>query len=392
MKNQHLLFVSFFVALLLLFSQKTNAQFDFIVEPCADSAAVIALVDTVFLAGMPPESIANITFYGNPTSVGYYTGGYFLGFDSDKGMIMTNGKSDDADKSNTCNTSQNASTNNNGVNADPDLDKLSGGPSYDACIIEFDYKSADDTVRFNYVFASEEYHEYVFQYFNDMFGFFLSGPGIEGPYSNNAEYVALIPNSTTGVTINTVNFGKGNQTCTGKPTGCTNCELLIDNSQSSDPAFNKLVYDAFTKPLVASLRIAQGEWQHIKMAIGDGSDAYFDSGVMLEKGSFTTSKLVGIEDLPTLKKEKRLQSAPNPFSRHTTISAQWDCNCDIRIEVYNNTGQRVKVLKSAYSQADAIQLQWIGDDENGMLLPPVIYNVLLFLNGVKTESLRVMKN
>jgi len=202
---------------------------------------------------------------------------------STKAMIMTNGKSDDADKSNICNSAQNASTNNSGVENDPDLQLLSGASAHDGCIIEFDYKSTDDTVRFNYVFASEEYHDYVNGLVNDMFGFFLSGPGITGPYSNNSEYVALIPETFTGVTINTVNFGKGGITCTGKPTGCTNCEWLKDNSQMSDPAFNRFVYDALTKPLVAKLGIQAGEWNHIKMAIGDGGDAIYDSGVLLEK-------------------------------------------------------------------------------------------------------------
>lgn len=391
MKKAYLFGTLLFISAFLFISQKANAQFDFIVEPCSDSAAVIALVDTVFLAGMPPESIANITFYGDPTSVGYFRGGYFLGFESPRGIIMTNGKSDDADKSNVCNSSQNASTNINGIENDPDLQLLSGGTAHDGCIIEFDYKSADDTVRFNYVFASEEYHDFVFATFNDMFGFFLSGPGIVGPYSNNAEYVALIPDTFTGVTINTVNFGTGEVTCTGKPPGCTNCEWLKDNSQSSDPAFNKFVYDAYTKPLVAKLGIQAGEWQHIKMAIGDGGDAIYDSGVLLEKGSFTTRLILGDLEIKPVKTEKLMQAAPNPFISSTSISAHWERSANVRIEIYNNAGQRVKVLKSGYSQAGTIQIQWTGDDQNGNALPSGIYNVVMFLDGNHVESLRIIK-
>lgn len=392
MKKAHFLMTTFYVAFLLMVAQQANAQFDFFIEPCTDSAEVIALVDTVFLAGMPPESIMNITFHGDPTAVGYYRGGYFLGFDSDRGMIMTNGKSDDADKSNICNTEQNASTDNGGTEGDSDLEQLSGVASHDGCIIEFDFKPTADTVRFNYVFASEEYHEYVFASFNDMFGFFLSGPGISGPYSNGAVYVALIPNSTTGVTINTVNFGKGGRTCTGKPSGCTNCEWLIDNSQNTDPAFNKLVYDAYTKPLEAKLGIQQHEWNHIKMAIGDGGDPIYDSGVMLEKGSFTTRVLTGIGDSQANETEELLRAAPNPFSSSTSITALCRKTGNVRIEVYNSSGQRVKVLNSGHPGADALQMQWQGDDENGNILPPGIYNLLLLWDGVKVESLRILKN
>ncbi len=390
MKKVYVFSTLLFVSTLLI-SQKAHAQFDFVVEPCADSAAVIALVDTVFLAGMPPESIANITFYGDPTSVGYYSDGHFLGFETTKGMIMTNGKSDDADKSNICNSAQNASTNNSGVENDPDLELLSGASAHDGCIIEFDYKSTDDTVRFNYVFASEEYHDYVTGLVNDMFGFFLSGPGITGPYTYDAKFVALIPGSSTGVAVNTINFGHGGLTCTGKPTGCTNCEWLKDNSQMSDPAFNRFVYDALTKPLVAKLGIQAGEWNHIKMAIGDGGDAIYDSGVLLEKGSFTTRLITDVSEILPNKTQKLLQVAPNPFDESTLISAQWEYSANVRIEIYSNTGQCVKMLKLGNSSTDNIQIQWYGRDQNGNILPSGIYHVLMFLDGIKVESLRIMK-
>ena len=59
-----------------------------------------------------PQTIANIQFYGNPSSVGYFRGGYFLGFEKPEGIILTSGYADNADKSNICNTDQNASVNN----------------------------------------------------------------------------------------------------------------------------------------------------------------------------------------------------------------------------------------------------------------------------------------
>ena len=294
MRKNYFLVNLLLISLIFGIPQKATAQYDFVVQPCADSAAVVALFDSVFFSQLPPQTIANITFRGDPSSVGYFTGGFFLGFEKPSGIIMTNGKSDDADKSNVCNTEQNASTNNSGVNGDPDLEQLGGVVSYDGCIIEFDYKPTTDTVHFNYVFASEEYHEYVNASFNDMFGFFVSGPGISGPYLNNAEYIALIPETSIGVAINTVNFGKGGITCTGKPNGCKNCEWFKDNSQNTDPAFNKLVYDGLTKPLVAKRGLQQGNWFHLKIAISDGGDAIYDSGVLLEEGSFFTGSMKAI--------------------------------------------------------------------------------------------------
>ncbi|MCF6171861.1 MAG: choice-of-anchor L domain-containing protein [Bacteroidales bacterium] len=273
MKKLYFISALLMYALFLGVPQKATAQFDFIVEVCADSQAVVDLVDTVFLAGVNPQSVANITFYGDPSSVGYFKGGYFLGFKRPQGIVMTNGKADDVDKSNECSPPVvNANTNNNGVDGDPDLEQLAGVNSYDGCIIEFDFKPTADTVRFNYVFASEEYHDYVNVSYNDMFGFFLSGPGITGPFSNDADNIALVPGTNIGVSINTINFGSGGVTCTGKPNGCKNCEWFKDNSQTTDPAFSKFVYDGLTKSLIAKAGMEQCEWYHIKLAISDGGD------------------------------------------------------------------------------------------------------------------------
>ena len=296
MKKLYFISILLLTVLLIGTSQKATAQFDFVVTPCADSQAVVDLVDTVFLAGVNPQSVANITFYGDPSSVGYFKGGYFLGFKRPQGIIMTNGKSDDADKSNICNSAQNASTNNGGVENDQDLEDISNTSAHDGCIIEFDFKPTADTVRFNYVFASEEYHDYVGGTVNDMFGFFLSGPGISGPYLNDADNIALIPGTSTAVSINTVNFGAGGITCTGKPSGCKNCEWFKDNSQSSDPAFTKFVYDALTEALAAKAGMQQCEWYHIKLAIGDGGDAIYDSGVLLEGGSFNAGNVEAVTE------------------------------------------------------------------------------------------------
>ncbi len=285
------------LTLVLFTSAQTGyAQFTFKVTPCQTQADVLALIDTVFLAGVNPQAISNITFTGDPTAVGYFTSAYFTGFHTPQGIILTTGHSDDADKSNICNSAANANTNNNGPNNDPDLSQASGGGSVnDACIIEFDFRPTADTVRFNYVFASEEYHDYVFQ-FNDVFGFFLSGDGLSGPYTNNAVNIAIIPGTNLPVTINNVNFGKGGVTCTGKPSGCTNCQFMVDNSQQDDPAFNQFVYDGYTTALTAKSAVTQCQWYHIKIAISDIQDAAFDSGVLLEKGSFNPGNVTEVTD------------------------------------------------------------------------------------------------
>ena len=280
------------IILLFGFTEKANAQIGdpFEVIPCTTYDDVIALIDSTFLNNVPNYAKKDITFYGDPTSVGYFKNGYFFGFDNGygKGIVFTSGKAESADTPNICNSAANANSNNNGVENDADLTSLAGGTtSHDVAIIEFKFKPSADTIRFNYVFSSEEYHDYVFASFNDVFGFFLLREGDSlGPYTDNAKNIALIPGTHTAVSINSINFGAGGKTCTGKPSGCTNCEFFIDNSQQSNPHFDELVYDAYTTSLPAKSYVEQCGWYTIRLKVGDAGDSAFDTGVFLESGSF----------------------------------------------------------------------------------------------------------
>ncbi len=168
-----------------------------------------------------------------------------------------------------------------GTGSDPDLVAISGSSINDKAVLEFDFIPTGDTLRFRYVFGSEEYPEWICS-FNDAFGFFLSGPGIVGPYSNNSANIALIPGTTTPVTINNVNNGLNNNP---NSPGCPaqNPEYYIDNGFGG-----QVVYDGMTVVLTAFALVQCGETYHIKLAIGDALDTAFDSGVFLEAGSFTS--------------------------------------------------------------------------------------------------------
>jgi hypothetical protein len=91
------------------------------------------------------------------------------------------------------------------------------------CAIEFDFVATGDTVRFNYVFGSDEYLGWVNSQYNDIFGFFLSGPGINGPYADNAINLAEVPDTDPqlAITISSVN-------------DVTNSAYYIDNPAPHD--------------------------------------------------------------------------------------------------------------------------------------------------------------
>ncbi|MEZ4720793.1 MAG: choice-of-anchor L domain-containing protein [Flavobacteriales bacterium] len=160
-----------------------------------------------------------------------------------------------------------------GGGSDPDLVTISGVSIYDAAILEFDFVPAGDSLGFNYVFASEEYNEYVGGGVNDAFGFFLSGPGISGTFSNGAVNLAIVPGTAVPVSINTINLGSYG-------TYYVNNDTLGQGT---------IEYDGLTVLMRAEYSVNCGDTYHIKLAIGDGGDPVLDSGVFLEGGSFSSN-------------------------------------------------------------------------------------------------------
>ena len=179
---------------------------------------------------------------------------------------------------------------------DPDLALLSGVLISDATVLEFDFVPTGNAIEFRFVFASEEYPEYVCALVNDAFGFFLSGPGINGPYSNNAVNLAQIPGTSVPVTINTLTAGAAGDPLNGcDPLNCAAADpnWVANSAYYVDNFFgNTITYDGMTSVLTASAQVQCGQTYHIKLAIGDGGDDAYDSAVFLEGGSFASAQPV----------------------------------------------------------------------------------------------------
>lgn len=144
------------------------------------------------------------------------------------------------------------------------------------CEFTFDIIPLGDTLKFDYMFASEEYNEFVGSDFNDVFGFFITGPNPEGGNFTNRN-IAIIPTTGEVVAINTVNNGvaQPNGTLNGP---CKNCEYFQDNANGSVVA-----YDGFTKNLRAISRVTPCQTYRLKLVVADASDGTYDSGVFIEK-------------------------------------------------------------------------------------------------------------
>ena len=186
------------------------------------------------------------------------------------------------------------------VSGDPDLNaiNLSNNNISNGVILEFDFVPEGDTLSFSYIFSSAEYSSFTCSSFNDVFGFFISGPGISGPYSNNAINIATIPGTNTPVGINTVNSGNitSSNCFNANPNYQQDSQYWTSSFNSvynSSPAISGSVgspnFNGSTIELTANASVICGETYHIKLAISNVSDQSYNSGVFLKAGSFSSA-------------------------------------------------------------------------------------------------------
>lgn len=226
------------------------------------------------------DNVSNIQNIGNLNGIGYFSNGADI-FDIEDGIILATGNISNALGPNAY---IDRSSNFHDSNGDADLAQLATGAIKDVVGIEFDFIPLDSFIEFTYVFASEEYCEFVGSAFNDVFGFFISGPGINGSFSNNGENVAFVPGTTQYVSVNTINHSHNNDYYIDNlnQAGADRCNVPFVNQ----PNVNRIEYDGFTTPLSALLKLYPCETYHIKMVIGDVKDHFYDSAVFLKAGSF----------------------------------------------------------------------------------------------------------
>jgi gliding motility-associated-like protein len=207
-----------------------------------------------------------------------------LGLDS--GIVLTNGRAATINNIWGVNgPSGSLASTNDFFSGDPTLTALCGRQTYDACILEFDVIPQGDSLRFNYVFSSEEYISAVCGSYNDVFAFFISGPGISGSYN-----MALVPGTNIPVAINSINNGIPGSVgslvnCTDMGPGSPFTTFYVDNSTGTT-----LTHKGFTTVLQAGHAVTRCGKYHLKMAIADAGNAIYDSGVFLEAGSLETNR------------------------------------------------------------------------------------------------------
>lgn len=291
----------------ITFSSQVNAQFS--TSNSAPYNSVNYLINNVFAGGN--VNISNITSYGAASQIGYFSGNTVIGMDS--GIVLSTGTINEL-----CNgTCPNASTtpgapgtangvnfgfpwmgattgsvtNNNLYNVSASVPGLLGFGSSpndvnDAAAISFDFVPTLDTMRFKFIFASKEWPSFPCSSYNDVFGFFVSGPGITGTYfsppgfPNGAENFANVPGTSIPITITSINAAGYS------PASCTNsyASYFVPNVAATSGM------DAhYTTIMEVEFPVQACQTYNFTMAIADGSDGALSSFVMLEANSFLST-------------------------------------------------------------------------------------------------------
>lgn len=232
----------------------------------------------------PGVIVSNEQLFSSAIGQGIFTGnGGSMGFDN--GIVLTSGRAVDAEGPNS-QVFPNATSFVTGQPGDPLLTQAAGAPTQDRCELRFDVIPLSDTLTFRYVFASEEYPEYVCSGFNDVFGFYVSGPNPQGGNYNN-QNVAIIPGSSLPVAINTVNPGvAGSQ---GTPNGCVSLAYSAFYVSNNVQGQGTIEYDGHTIVLRALIPVVKCQTYTLRLMVADAGDGLWDSGVFLESGSLQSN-------------------------------------------------------------------------------------------------------
>ncbi len=228
--------------------------------PIDTSATAMQMAQEIFGAGV---NVVSASYTGDSRSSGIFTDGDTVApgvTPGDSGVILSTGRARDITNSTgQANQSGSTTTNTWGVNNDPGFNALAGGRTYDAAWLDIDFIPTGDTLKMQFVFASDEYPEWVNSIYND----------IVGVWSNGTPVDLAVGNGDTDP-------GNVNQTNTQN--------LYIDNTGS---AYNTEM-DGFTVTMTLTIPVNPGVVNSLRIGIADVGDSSYDSNLLIAGSSMQT--------------------------------------------------------------------------------------------------------
>jgi hypothetical protein len=175
------------------------------------------------------------------------------------------------------------------LDGDAQLQAIAGQPIFDVCHIEIDIIPEGNEIRFPFTFASEEYPTFVNSTFNDAFGFFITSNEPDG-FNYTDVNLAVIPTTTTPVTINTINWGNVGGGVVSNPdfyyhnvNQSLGANIANPTLYPISPNGQFIAFNGLTRNLAAVTAVDPCKSYTIKLKIGDGGDGTLDSGVFIER-------------------------------------------------------------------------------------------------------------
>lgn len=344
-------------------SKKAGAFIDVNVPTYAPSAfSIDQLVKNVLISGgsvCAAPNVSNVTISPNqlPTDTerawGYFHKGT-TNFPFTDGVVLVSGKARRAGNGLESSTLGDMVP-GAGIN-DPDLVAAINPPDVlkDVVSLEFDFVPNSNQVKFNYLFASEEYTSgFPCGDFADGFALLLKKVG-DPTYEN----LAILPNGAGPVSVlNIVPPGVG---CDGE----TINEQYFGGLNTQNIETN---FIGRTVPLTAVATVVPGQTYHFKMVMADAVDTNYDSAVFLQGGSFDIGMTI-------------VDSNGNPLGDTLNM-------CD-------NTPQ---TLKAQVTAVPGMTYKWY---KNGVVIPnatsavyiatsPGVYEVRTFVSGTECQKANI---
>ncbi len=351
------------------------------------------LVQTVLLKEGSGIIISNVQFTGLKQSMASFIN------ESpeeliDAGLILSTGDVFDAIGPN---KAKNTGSRGSG-RSDQDLQAIATGVVTDAVVLEFDLIALRDSIVFTYVFASEEYPEYVDKGVNDVFGFFIYEIGGNHIRPLN---IARLPISRKKVTIDNVNHRRNHNYFLKSDFLDAHTDEFWRDHKSMMMRARIFEYDGFTVPLQAIARLKEGKKYHLKIAIADVGDRNYDSAVLIKANSFSSKgEKVESADSIVLAEVKSKMNDISSITFNDNLSFSLLLNFDIDdSKILPESIVPLEKLSELLGNFQDIKLQIIGHtDSDGTAQSNLelskrraktVYSYLI-MNGVKRERLSTL--
>ncbi len=195
----------------------------------------------------PGVTVSNASYRGAPGASGFFAGAQ-ASIGLVNGVVLSTGDVNDIMGPN----NEDGRSWVHGTPGDSALDALVAPfRTEDAAILEFDLVTPHSTISIDYVFASEEYNEFVNSDYNDVVAIFVNGV--------NCANVNGRP-----VAVNTINAG-------------SSPNLYVDNTAGT----RSTQMDGMTVPLSCVAAVNPNTPNRVRIAIADTSDPILDAAVFI---------------------------------------------------------------------------------------------------------------